>query len=187
MPTQTTPDSGAIPLTPEDVAHLADATGELPDDTATRLQTLIRCADLEQVERTWRLIGTHLKALGQMAEDAGVDLLVDAVFAFHLFERLRSEPWESPEDLLHPGVEMPYQQLISMAGALAERAAGAEKEELGHLRERLIVALGEQLGRERFVQLLIDRLLEIQEEVAESALGHLVGLYRQRRQAAGGE
>ncbi len=186
MPTKTTPDRGAIPLTPEDVAHLADASGELPDDTATRLQALIRCDDLERVEHTWPLIGAHLEALRQMAEDAGVELLVDAVFVLRIFERLRSEHWESPEDLLHPGVEMPYEQLISMAGALAERAVGAEKAELRHLKERLIAALGDQLGGEEFVKLLIDRLLEIREEVAEETLNHLVGLYRHRREAAAG-
>ncbi len=129
--------SEPFPLTLEDVAHLADATGELPDDTAVRLRAFIRCDDPQRFERTWHLIRSHLEALRQMAGDAGVKMLVDAVFVFRIFERLRSEAWERPEDLLHRGVEVPYQELISMAGAHVERAEAAETAELERLIERL--------------------------------------------------
>ncbi len=148
MPTTNAPDPSALPLTPEDVAHLADATGEFPDDTAARLQQLILCDDRERVRRTWRLIETHREALRQMAKDAGVELLVDGVYVFRILERLRSEHWECPEDLLHHRVDVPYQELIEMAGAHAGRVAGAEKAELAQLIERLTVALGGQLGKE---------------------------------------
>ncbi len=47
MPTTTAPD-----LTLEDVAHFADASDELPEDTALRLQALICCDDQEQVQET---------------------------------------------------------------------------------------------------------------------------------------
>ena len=172
------------PLTLEDVAHFADASGELPDDTATRLQALVCCDDPEQIQDAWRLAGSHLEALRQTARDAGVDLLEDAIFVFRIFEKLRSESWERPEEVLPHGVEVPYQPLISIVGAYAERAAGTERAELRQLRERLISALGHQLGDEAFVQQLIDRLLRVGEEAAEEILGHLMGLYRQRRRVA---
>ncbi len=135
------PTSKTIPLTHEDVAHLADGSGEHPADTAARLKVFIRCDDLERVQHTWRLIGSHHEELRRMAEDAGVELLVDAVFVFRILEQLRAESWKSPEDVLHPGVEVPYPPLIAMAGARAQRAGGAEKAELLRLRERLVLAL----------------------------------------------
>ncbi len=133
--TKTVPEP--FPLTLEDVAHLADATGEVPDDTAVRLRAFIRCDDPERFERTWHLIRAHLEALRQMAADAGVEMLVDAVFVFRIFERLRSEAWQRPEGVLHRGVEVPYQELISMAGSYVERADAAETAELERLIERL--------------------------------------------------
>ncbi len=186
MKKATDPTPKAIPLAYEDVAHLADGSGELPADTAARLKVFIRCDDLEQVQQTWRLIGSHREELRRMAEDAGVELLVDAVFAFRILEQLRAEPWESPGDLLHPGIEVPYPQLISMATACAERAGSTEKAELLRLRERLVLALGNHLGGEEFVEGLIDRLLEVREEVAEEALEQLVEVYRNRRAVAAG-
>ncbi len=86
-----------------------------------------------------------------------------------------------------PGTEAPYQQLISMACAHAERAEGTEKAELLRLRQRLIAALGEQLGGDELVKRFIDRLLEVPEEAAEETLDHLLGLYRQRRKVATGQ
>ncbi len=142
MSTTTATDPTAIPLTPEDVAHLADGTGEFPDDTAARLKVFIRCDDMERVQRTWHLIGSHLEELHRMAEDADVELLVDAIFVFRILEQLRSEAWESPGDVLHPRIEVPYPHLISLAGARAERAADAEKAELQQLRQRLLLAAG---------------------------------------------
>ncbi len=179
MPSTTAPD-----LTPEDVAHFADASDELPDDTAVRLQAFICCDDPEQVHETWRLIRAHLEALRQMAEDAGVELLVDAIFIFRIFEQLRSETWESPGEVLLSGIDVPYRQVISMAGAHAERAEGTERAELLRLRKRLIAALGQQLGGGELADRLIDRLLEVGEEAAEETLSHLLEVYRQRREGA---
>ncbi len=184
MPTKTAtdPTPKAIPLTYEDVAHLADGSGDLPADTAVRLQVFICCDDLERVQDTWRLIASHREELYQMADDADVELLVDAVFIFRILEQLRSEPWERPGDVLHPGIEVPYPQLISMAAAGAARAAGDEQAELLRLRERLVLALGNQLGSEK----VVERLLEVREEVAEEALSQLVRVYRHRRAGAAG-
>ncbi len=164
------------------VAHFADASDEFPDDTAVRLQAFICCDDPEQVRQTRRQIRAHLAALRQMAEDAGVELLVDAIFVFRIFEQLRSETWESPGEVLLPGTEAPYQQLISMACAHAERGEGTERAELLRLRKRLIAALGQQLGGGELADRLIDRLLEVGEEAAEETLSHLLKLYRQRRE-----
>ncbi len=180
------PKTNALDLTLEDVAHLADGTRELSEATATRLQALVRCGDLGRVQESWRLVGSHLEALRQLAEDAGVELMVDGIYVFRIFERLRSEHWESPEELLHHGVEVPYQELISMARAHTRRAAGAERAELQQLAESLMVALGRQLGKETFVAQLIGRLLEVGEEAAEEALNQFLGLYRQRREVAAG-
>ncbi len=171
-------------FTLEDVAHFADATGELPADTAVRLQAFVHGDDPKQDERTRRLIGSHLEALRQMAEDAGVEMLVDAVFVFRIFERLRSETWEKPDDVLHHGVEVPYKELISMAGAHAQRADAALKVELERLSQRLMIALGRQIRDQDFVELLIDRLLEVGEEAADEALSQVVALYRRRREVA---
>ncbi|MCP3962189.1 MAG: hypothetical protein GY719_30470, partial [bacterium] len=41
-----------VSLTPEDLALIADGTGNIPDDTAVRLQAFILCAgDPEEFER----------------------------------------------------------------------------------------------------------------------------------------
>ncbi len=211
MPTKTVtpPPPEAIPLTLEDVAHLADGADELPDDTAARLKVFIRCNDLDRVRSTWRLIGAHLEELRRIAEDAGIELLVDAVFVFRILERLRSEAWESPGDVLHPRVEVPYSQLIALAGAQAKRAGDTEKTELLQLCERLrfasrssksrpaarpedirrevppaaisVRAPGKQPSAEMFLTLFLDLLLEIGEEAAEEALANLTAMYRQRR------
>ena len=98
---------------------------------------------------------------------------------------MRAESWESPEDVLHPGIEVPCRRLIAMISAQAERAGGAETADLLRLRKRLIAALGKQLGDEEFVKQLIDRLLEVGEEVAEETLSQLTGRYRQRRGLVG--
>ena len=175
----------AIPFTLEDVAHFTDASGELPADTALRLQAFIRCQDPEPLERTRQLIGSHLDQLRQMAVDAGVERRVDAVFVFRTLERLRVEPWEMPDDVLHHGVEVPYQDLLLMAGALARRADASESAELERLIQRLKVALGRQIRQQDFVERLIERLLEVGEDAAEEALDQVVALYRRRRLAAG--
>ncbi len=184
MSTRTTIDPAAGPLTHEDVAHFADGSGELPGDTAARLQALIRCDDLDRVERTWRLIGAQLEELRRMAEDADVELLVDAVFVFRILERLRSETWESPHEMLHPGVEVPYPPLIAMVGVMAERAEGEESAELLALHERLTIAQDNRACGEKLLDFLVARLLEVDEEAAEGALDQLVAIYRHRRAAA---
>ncbi len=119
-----------------------------------------------------------------MAEDAGVELLVDAVFVYRILERLRTETWESPGDVLHPGVEVPYPHLLSMAEAMAARAEADEGEELIELIEHLSVALGDQIGGQKLLDFLLGRLLEVGEETAEEALSQLVSNYRRRRAVA---
>ena len=73
-----------------------------------------------------------------------------------------------------------------MAGALADRAEGAEKAELQQLIKRLVRAFGDDLGGQKIVELLVDQLVAVGEEAAEEALGELVGMYRHRRKEAGG-
>ena len=143
----TRPAPQPIALTLEDVAHLVDASDEIPDDTAVRLRTFIRCDSMEQVLRTWHLIGSHREALRQMAEDAGLEGRVDAAFVFRIFGRLRSRAWEQPEDVLPRGVEMPYRELISMVVAHAHRAEATERDELEGLLERLHTASEETAAR----------------------------------------
>ncbi len=175
-----------IPLTPEDLALIADGTGNIPDDTAVGLQAFILSAgDSQKFERTRQWIVAQLEELRRTAADAGVELLGDGQYVFSTLERLRAEPWKTPADLLDPRLDVPYQELIAMAGARAERARGAEKAELRQLIERLVGALGDELGGEKYVQLLIGRLLEVGEAAAEEALRQLVGIYRHRRAAAG--
>ena len=147
--TATEPAPTDIALTQEDIALLADGTGNIPDDTATRLQALIRCDDRERLQRTWRRIAAHLEDLHQMAQDAGVKLLADGLYVFRDLSRLRSEPWESASDVLDPRLEVPYPELLAMAGALADRAEGAEKAELQQLLERLARDFGDYLGGQK--------------------------------------
>ncbi len=137
-----------VALTPEDVALLADGSGNIPDDTATRLAALIRCHDLELIQRTWLWIESLLEVLCRLSEDAGVELLEDGLYVFRCFERLRSEPWARPGELLDGRLDVPFQELISMAGAMADRAGDAEKIELQQLVERLGTALDEQIQAE---------------------------------------
>ncbi len=172
-----------IALTAEDVAELADGTGNIPDATARRLQALIRCRDPELLRRNWDRIGTQLEELGQMAEDAGVDLLVDGLYVLRILEQLRARRWEYTGDVLDPRFEVPYPELISMARARAGRAEGPEKAGLELLAKRLVAVWGGQIGTDEDVDLLIDRLLEVGEEVGEEALGQLVEMYRCRRKA----
>lgn len=146
-----------IALIPEDVALLADGTGNIPDDTATRLQALIRCRDLEQIERTWSWIGSQLGEQSRMAEDADVELLADGLYVYRCFERLRSDPSTRPGELLDPRLDVPYQELISMAGAVADRGDAAEKAEMQQLIERLGVALAEQIQAEEKLDLTVRR------------------------------
>ena len=148
------PASGRIALTREDVALLADGTGNIPDGTATRLRELVRCRDLELIARTWRWIGKQVEDLRRLAEDAGVELLADGLYVFRCLERLRSGSWRSPTEVLDPRLDVPYQELISMAGAHSDRAEGAEKAELQGLIERLASALSEQIRGEELLELM---------------------------------
>ncbi len=152
-----------IALIPEDVALLADGTGNIPDDTATRLQTFIRCRDRELIECTWRWIGSQLEEQRQMAEDAGVELLADGLYVSRCFERLRADPSTRPSEVLDPRLDVPYQELISMAGALADRGDAAEKVEMQQLIKRLGVALGEQIQTEEELEPIAPTTSEIAE------------------------
>jgi len=158
-------------LTLEDVAALADGTGNLPDDTAARLKPIV-CEDESLAE--------DLATLRQMAEDARTKLLEDGLTTFKRLSRLRQRAWKKPSDLLGPDHDLSFRELIAMAGAMAERAGGAEKAELEELKERLIAAFGDQLRGERVLE-MVDELLEAEEAVAEAVLGQIVGLYRRRR------
>ena len=44
----------------------------------------------------------------------------------------------------------------------------------------MIAALGDQLGGEKMLR-MVDELLEVEDAVAETVLGQVVGLYRLRR------
>jgi len=127
-------------LTLEDLALLADGAGNVPDATARRLQALIQCSDLEHVGETWRGFVVRIRRLRQMAADAGTRFLADGLDAFRSLERLRSDLWVRPEDVLDPRLEVPYRELIAMARARAERARGDEKGELLDLADRLASA-----------------------------------------------
>ena len=168
----------AIGLTPKDIAILADGQGNIPDDTAGRLAIFIRGEERAQ---------GILQQLAQMAADAGVEQLADGHDTFESLSRLRQEPWESVIDVLDPRLDVPYPDLISMAGALADRAEGTEHAELRQLERRLILELCGHLAGEKFVALLIQRLLQFGEPIAEEALDHLVRHYRLRRQNGAGE
>ena len=162
-----------IGLTLEDIAVLADGTGNIPDDTAVRLQPVI-CRDDRYAE--------ELAALRQMAEDAATELLEDGLNIFKRLARLRQRGWKKPSDVLaDPDREVPYRELIAMAGAMAGRARGAEKAELEELRERLILAYGEQLGGGK----VVNELVGLEETLAEAVLSRVVGLYRLRRKKGG--
>lgn len=147
-----------IHLTPEDVARLADGTGNIPDDTARRLQAVIRCQDLARIDRIWRWIRAELQELRQMADDACVELLEDGRYIFHCFERLRTEPWTLPTDVLDPRLDVPYEELISMASALEQRAEGTEKVEMRNLIERIGAALSAQVKAEEHLEWVVRRL-----------------------------
>ena len=56
--------------------------------------------------------------------------------------------------VLDPRLDVPYQELISMAGAHSGRAEGAEKAELQRLIERLARALSEQIRGEELLELM---------------------------------
>ncbi len=185
-PTTTTGPTLEGPLTLEDLALIADGTGNVPDATATRLQALFSCEDPDEVEYLWRCYAAALADLRRMAADAGVELLADGLYVHRLLERLRTEPWDAPADLIDPRLDVPYRELIAMTRARAGRAEGEEKAELGQLVERLGAALGAQIRGDSSADLLIDRLLEVGADIAEEALDQLVGLYRDRRAAAEG-
>ena len=136
----TTTEPDEIHLTIEDVAVLADGTGNIPDATAVRLRPLICCADFEHVRSTWHGLAIRLRRLRQLAADAGVDLLADGLWVYRCLERLRSDLWLSPADVLDPRLEVPFPELISMARAFAQRTDGDEQAELLHLADRLALA-----------------------------------------------
>lgn len=163
-------------LSLEDVAILADGTGNIPDDTAERLRPFIR---------ETRRLAEPLAKLRQMAADAGTDFLADGLDTFESLRRLRARLWKRPADVLGTELDIPYNELISMAGAMAERADGEEKAELQELKQRLIAAFGDDLSRQRFFQALLFQLLSVEEDVAEVALEKLLQLYRTRRASGG--
>ncbi len=158
-------------LTLEDVAALADGTGNLSDETAAKLKPIV-CANESFAE--------DLATLRQMADDAATTLLEDGLSTFKRLARLRQRAWKKPGDVLEPDLEVPYCELAAMTGAMAERAGGEEKAELEELGERLFAAFGDQLGGEKVLQ-MVDELVDLEEAVAEAVVGQLVGLYRLRR------
>lgn len=161
METQTT-----TGLTLKDIAILADGAGNISDETAERLAPYVRGdEDLKE----------PLAELRQMAADAGTPLLADGLHAFEILSRLRSRIWARPSDVLDPRLDVPFDELISMTAAMAERAGDKEKTELQQMK-----------GRHEIGRALIDRLLEVDEDVAEAAVTHLVGLCRLRRKSVGG-
>lgn len=74
-------------LTLEDIATLADGTGNIPDETAESLKPLIR-EDARFAEA--------LAALRQMADDAGTKLAADGLDAFRSLTGSGSELGRSP-------------------------------------------------------------------------------------------
>jgi len=119
-----------------------------------------------------------------MAGDAATKLLEDGLDIFKRLTLLRGRAWKKPNDVLEPDLEVPYCELIAMAGAMAERADGEERAELEELGERLFAAFGNQLGGEKVMQ-MVDELVDVEEAVAEAVVGQLVGLYRLRRKQGG--
>ena len=115
-------------LTLEDVAILADGTGNIPDETATRLAPLIRGDER---------FAAALDDLRRMAADAGTAYLADGFDAHASLERLRAEPWTHPRDVLHPDLDVPYRELVAVAAAAAGRAKGAERMTLREVQQRL--------------------------------------------------
>ena len=163
-------------LTLKDIAILADGAGNIPDDTAGRLQSYIRRdEDLKE----------PLARLQQMASDAGTPSLADGLHAFDNLARLRARAWKRPFDVLDPRLDVPFEELISMADAMALRTDGEEKAELLRLKDRLVAAFGEDLGRAEPGRLLIDRLLEVDGETAEAAVASLLEISRLRRRPSG--
>ncbi len=176
----------AIHLTIDDVALLADGQGNIPDETATRLKDLILFGDSDEIEFFWRTsVMPWLEELRQMARDARVELLADGLYVFRGLECLRSMRWEKPAEVFDQRLDIPYHELILMALARAGRAEKAEKIELERLAEDLSVALVAEIRDADFVEPLVDRLLEISEEVADEVLGQVIAHYRQRRRAGG--
>ena len=118
-----------------------------------------------------------------MAEDAGVRLLADGLYAHESLTRLRQEPGKSTKDVLDPRLETRHADLIVVANALADRAEGEEKAELRELAGRLAVDLRDSLMAESFVEQLLARLVKVRED-AEEALDELARRYRKRRATA---
>ncbi len=185
--TATGPAPQGIDLTPEDLALIVDGTGNIPDDDALRLGSLVLCQDPERFEAARCWMAAQIEEMRRMAADAGVELLADGLYVFGCLEQLRIEPWETPGDVLDRRLDVPYRELIAMARARADRAGDDERTEMRQLVERLGIALGTQIRGESSAHLLIDRLVEVGDEVAVEAFNQLVGLYRDRRAAAGVE
>ncbi len=135
--TQTGAPPGGVTLTTEDIALLADGTGNIPDDTARRLQVLICCGDVEQIVALWRYLAAELVILRRLADAVRVALLADGLHYYRCVERLRAEIWKTPADVFDPRTELHYPELISVARYLAGRAEGEERAELEHLAGRL--------------------------------------------------
>ncbi len=136
-----------VVLTLEDLALLADGTGNIPDDTAVRLRVLICCSDIERICETWRRQAAELERLRRLAAAAHVAELADGLYIFRCLERLRSSQWSSPGEVLDPRLDVPYAELISMARYFAGCAKADEQAELTHLAERLELDLARQPRR----------------------------------------
>ncbi len=161
----------AADLTLEEIAMLADGSG-IPDATAHKLAPLIR-SDPRLTE--------PLAELHRMATDARVDCFEDAIKAHRELDQLAGADWRHPGEVLDPEAGIPYPELISVAGARAGRAAGAEKRRLLGILERLERAHAEYRAGEEFFQGTVDRLLDLDRGEAEAFLSRLTEHYRFRR------
>ena len=159
-------------LTLQDIATLADGTGNITDATASRLAAYIRS------DPRFNEALSHFR---QMAEDAGVEYLADGLEIHQIITELRQSPSKAPCDVIHPALDVPYTQLINMATALAIRASGKENTELIALTTRLIVALSDELDTDHHFTCLLDRFLSLEEQAAQETLAQLVEHYRQLR------
>lgn len=168
------PEKTLAGLTRHDVATLADGTGNISDETATRLATFIssdpRFADT-------------LATLRQMADDAGVKYLADGLEIHQLITRLRQESWKVPRELVNPALDVPYPQLLTLTATLAERARGQEKAALTALEDRLLAAFSAEVADEPFFETLVVLLSPVGENAAEKVLARLVRHYRRLRKA----
>lgn len=158
-------------LTLEEIAMLADGTG-IADQTARKLAPLIV---------TDPRLAAPLGQLRRMAKAASVDCFFSAVKAHQELELLIAARWRHPAEVLDPEAGICYSELIALASARAEQAAGAEKERLRKIHQRLEQAHAEHRAAEDFFQRIADWLLARDRQDAEALLRRLTEHHRFRR------